>query len=882
MAKSEEPGDPGQGKLPEGLADPLKMPTTSPSSTPRRAGSPWARRLTIAGLFLLVLLLLAIGLTWVWVRHLLRASLPRLSGTIQVSGPLGKIQIDRDALGIPTIRTEYHDDIAFGLGFVHAQDRFFQMDAIRRSAAGELAEIIGPGAGDRVLKRDRSARIFRFRQVARRVLANLDELDRRWLNAYVSGVNAGLNALGGKPFEYHLLRVQPAPWSAEDSILANLAMFLDLQSKDHERESALGVVRDVLPGPLAEFLCAKGSPDWDAPVQGGPISMPPIPGPDVFDLRREPVQMQRDIPPDPTPLDDLDTLFAGSNNWAVSARHTVNGGAIVANDMHLRLGVPNTWYRASWIVPEEGGHPAAGDPPRPRQITGATLPGAPSMVIGSNGKIAWSLTNSGGNWSDLIEVEVDPTNPDVYRTPEGKRSFERHRELINIKGQPAEPLEILSTIWGPIIDHDHKKRPRALHWVALDPEGVNLNIIRMTTVRSVDEALALAPTCGVPHVNLVVGDAQGRIGWTIMGRIPRRTGQSDSRFPLRGRDQAGTLQGYFTADEAPRIVDPADGILWTANARVVDGPMLDKIGFGDYDRGCRAGMIRDRLRAIDKATEADMLSIQLDDRAVFLDRWRQLLLDLLTPEQVEHDPRRGELKRVLDHWEGRASIDSAGYRLVWEIRLRIIRAALSPLTARCRAADPRFRLAGLECEPPTWALVTQRPVHLLDPAYRNWNSLLLAMIDATLDEASRTGEPLEQGTWGKRNIARIQHPISIASPHAGNWLELNMPVEPLPGGRKDMPRVQGPTYGASQRMAVTPGRESEGYFHMPCGQSGHPLSPHYRDGHEAWAAGKATPFLPGPSVNTLILQPVRSSRERQGLATDHRKRSGLRAGDVAH
>ncbi len=221
-------------------------------------------------------------------------------------------------------------------------------------------------------------------------------------------------------------------------------------------------------------------------------------------------------------------------------------------------------------------------------------------------------------------------------------------------------------------------------------------------------------------------------------------------------------------------------------------------------------MIRDRLRAIDKATEADMLSIQLDDRAVFLDRWRQLLLDLLTPEQVEHDPRRGELERVLDHWEGRAAIDSAGYRLVWEIRLRIIRAALSPLTARCRAADPRFRLAGLECEPPAWALVTQRPVHLLDPAYRNWNSLLLAMIDATLDEASRTGEPLEQWTWGKRNIAGIQHPISIASPRAGNWLELNMPAEPLPGGRKDMPRVQGPTYGASQRMAVTTGRESEG------------------------------------------------------------------------
>jgi penicillin amidase len=833
-------------------------------------------------MFLLVLALFAIGLAWFWVRHLLRASLPGLSGTIQVSGPHGEIRIDRDALGIPTIRAEYHDDIAFGLGFVHAQDRFFQMDAIRRSAAGELAEIIGRGADDRVLKRDRSARIFRFREVARRVVANLSEPDRQWLDAYVSGVNAGLRALGGKPFEYHLLGARPAPWLAEDSILANLAMFLDLQGKDHDRESALGVVRDVLPGPLAEFLCAKGSPDWDAPVQGGPINVPPIPGPDVFDLRREPARTLRDIPPDPTALEELETLFAASNNWAVSARHSANGGAIVANDMHLRLGVPNTWYRASWIVPGEGSHPAAGDPSRPRQVTGATFPGAPSMVIGSNGQIAWSLTNSGGNWSDLIEIEVDPSDPDSYWTAEGKRSFVHHREVITIKGHPAEPLEILSTIWGPIIDHDHKKRPRALRWVALDPEGVNLNIVRMTTVRSVDEALALAPTCGVPHVNLVVGDAQGRIGWTIMGRIPRRTGEGDSRFPLRGRDLAGTWRGYYPAQEAPRIVDPADGILWTANTRVVDGPMLDKIGFGDYDRGCRAGMIRDRLRAIDKATEADMLSIQLDDRAVFLDRWRQLLLDLLTPEQVAHDPRRGELKRVLDHWEGRAAIDSAGYRLVWEIRLRIIRAALSPLTARCRAADPRFRLGGLECEPPAWALVTQRPIHLLDPAYPNWDSLLLAMADATLAEASRPGELPEKWTWGRKNIAKIQHPISIAAPLVGRWLDLNMPAEPLPGGRKDMPRVQGPTYGASQRMAVTPGRESEGYFHMPCGQSGHPLSPHYRDGHEAWATGKATPFLPGPTANTLILQPARSSQKRQGFATDHRKRSGSRADDVAH
>ena len=266
--------------------------------------------------------------------------------------------------------------------------------------------------------------------------------------------------------------------------------------------------------------------------------------------------------------------------------------------------------------------------------------------------------------------------------------------------------------------------------------------------------MALAPTCGVPHVNLVVGDSLGHIGWTIMGRIPRRVGEGDSRFPLRGKDQAGTWSGYYGADEAPRIIDPPGGILWTANARAVDGPMLQKIGFGDYDRGCRAGMIRDRLRALDKATEADMLSIQLDDRAVFLDRWRTLLLDALSAETTTNNPRRAEFKRLLETWKGRASIDSSAYRLVWETRLRIIRAALSPLTARCRAADPDFRLAGLECEPAAWALVKERPTHLLDPAYRDWPALILAAVDATIAEVAQEGLTLDGQTWGSKNIVK--------------------------------------------------------------------------------------------------------------------------------
>ena len=253
--------------------------------------------------------------------------------------------------------------------------------------------------------------------------------------------------------------------------------------------------------------------------------------------------------------------------------------------------------------------------------------------------------------------------------------------------------------------------------------------------------------------------------------------------------------------------------------------MLAKIGFGDYDRGCRAGMIRDRLRQLEKATEADMLAIQLDDRAVFLERWRKLFLDVLTPEAIVRDARRAELKALLESWSGHASIDSAAYRLVWEIRLRIVRAVLSPLTARCRAADPAFRLAALECEAPTWALVTGRPAHLLDPAYADWDALLLAMVDATLAEASAQGGPLRERTWGKKNVADIRHPMSMASPLLGRLLGLNMPAEPLPGGNKDMPRIQGPTYGASERMVVTPGARTRLLPHALRPERPPPLAP---------------------------------------------------------
>jgi penicillin amidase len=781
---------------------------------------------------------IALG-AWVAVRR----SLPRIDGEIAARGLHARVRVDRDGQGVPTIHAEGREDLAFGLGFVHGQDRFFQMDGLRRYAAGELAEIFGAGPDGAVLAMDTRIRVMRFRTVAREVVANLAAAERRQLDAYVEGVRAGLGSLGARPFEYLLLRDAPRPWVAEDSVLVILSLFIDLQADNIAKESARGILRDVLPAPLAEFLSPRGMEEWDAPLFGGPIAMPPVPGREVFDVGREPRAT-----PDDTPWDQLEDFVAGSNNWALAGSRTADGRAWVANDMHLHLRVPGVWYRARLDCPDEDGSG------RRQSVIGVTVPGGPGVVVGSNGRIAWGFTNTQGDWSDLIELDVPPDDPDRYATPEGLRPFDRHREVLKVKGGADVELTVEATTWGPVIGEDHHGRKRALRWVACDPKGVDLGILHLFTSRSLEEALDRANRCGAPHQNIVIADDKGRIGWTILGKLPRRRPGFDGRLPSSWADGSKGWDGYREPSESPRLLDPPSGQLWTANSRVGDAEILEKIGDGGPDRGARAKQIRDRLTAMIAATPDDLLSLQLDDRALFLGRWRTLLLDLLTPQNLAGDARRRTLRDCVEAWGGRASVDSVGYRLVWEFRLRAVQAALSPVTARCRAADPEFRLRDLHTlEGPAWALVTHRPPHLLDPQHPSWEAMLIAVVDAMIERDSAEGATLATQTWGRTNTAKIRHPLSEGVPWLSRWLD--MAADPLPGGWSDMPRIQGPDFGASERLVASPGVEEHGFFHMPCGQSGHPLSPYYRKGHDDWVNGRPSPLLPGPSVGTLVLRP---------------------------
>ena len=776
---------------------------------------------------------LLIGVAALALAFLVRASLPILDGRLELPGLKRPVMVERDELGVPTIRADDREDLALATGFLHGQDRFFQMDLMRRNAAGELAALIGRPA----LELDRANRLHGFARLALKVVEAATVEERRLLDAYTAGVNLGLTSLGARPFEYLVLRSRPEIWKPEDSILVTFAMYMRLNDHTAARDMSRSTLKDVLPGELYHFLEPKGS-EWDAPLVGDAILPATIPSREIYDLHRlDPVVFR-------FPLKRYDDApdAPGSNSWVLSGARTASGSALLANDMHLGLGIPNTWYRARLVV--------AGD--RPVDISGVTLPGSFPVVAGSNGSIAWGFTNSYGDWVDLVALEIDPERPDRYLTPNGYLDFVEREEVLDVKGGSSVALRIRETIWGPVFDTDHRGRPVALQWLAHRAGASNLKLYELERAEDVHTALDIANRTGIPPQNFLVADAKGNIAWTIMGRLPDRRGYDSSVASVLSLPQQGWV-GWLPPSRYPRVVNPASGQLWTANARVVDESALGLIGEYDYPLGARAAQIRDALTGLPAATPLDMLALQLDDTARFLEGWRGLLLHLLDSQRTQQHPARLTFREAIADWGGRAAVDSVGYRLVREFRDTVIDRVFAALTAEVSTRYPDAQLRpSAQFEGVVQSLIAAEPSHLLHPDFGSWPEFMLAIVDQLIDDLMLEDDGLLARTWGERNTVQISHPLSRALPALAPWLD--MPAEALPGDIH-MPRVQGPRFGASERFAVAPGFEEEGYFHMPGGQSGHPWSPYYRSGHESWMRGTPTSFLPGAAEHRLELSP---------------------------
>jgi penicillin amidase len=793
------------------------------------------RRSVVRRLAFLLVFLLFTAVLSVWL--LLRGSLPKLDGQLSGTGVAKPVTIDRDALGVATIRAANRNDALYGLGFVHAQERYFEMDLMRRLAAGELSELVGAAA----LDLDKLHRPLRMRARAEAALGTMTDDEHAALAAYRDGINAGLAALTSRPWEYWLLGSAPAPWRDADSLLAGDAMYIDLHDPQNVRELAFSKVKAALGDDVYKFLSAHGGP-WDAPLVGPPMNYPTLPTVADVDLSKIDAKLLQMPPP---PVERAAT--PGSNSFAVNGELTATHAALIANDMHLHYRVPSIWFRTRLIY---------ASPRRANEsvdLIGVTIAGIPGLIAGSNRHVAWGLTNGYGDWVDWVRVKLDAADPTRYQTAQGPQTLVQLEEVIKVHNGADVKLPVGETRWGPILSKDADGTPLALAWTVLQPGGLNFSFMRMDTAETADEAMDIANASCLPGQNFVVGDRTGNIGWTIAGRIPKRVGGYDPLLPADWSQPNTGWDGWLDAHEYPRLANPPGNRLWTANARTLDFLSDDfaKIGDGGFDLGARALAIRDDLRLKNQLSPDDMLAIQLDDRNRLFEHWVELL-KLVLGHSGATAPY-ADMKAQLSGWNGHADPNSVAYRLVREFRTEVIDTILDGFAAAVRAKYADFKLPHLpQAEAMVDAILKQRPAHLLPPGYADWDDLLTKCAERVGKRLSALPGGIAARTWGEVNAARVRHPLSGALP-ALRWL-IDLPTLALPGD-SNIPRVAAPTFGASERFAVEPGHEEFGYFHMPGGQSDNPLSPFYGAGEADWAAGKPTAFLPGAAKYSLTLQP---------------------------
>ncbi len=762
----------------------------------------------------------------------MRASLPQLDGDIAAVAFKSPVTVTRDSQGTVNITARDTLDAMRALGFVHAQERFFEMDLARRSAAGELSALLG----EATIKIDKDKRAHRLRARMTTQWPQLSAEDRSWISVYTEGVNAGLKSLAARPWQYLLLRTAPEPWQEVDSLLVVSEMYYMLQARGFEERFNDAMLRRQIGDAVFDWVKPLGG-EWDAALDGSVAAATSLPSAAVLNVRQAaPTTQNARVAPDQA--FDAETKI-GSNNWAVGGALSAHGGAIIADDMHLGLGVPNIWFRAQFNI---------GEGASARRIVGVTLPGLPSMVVGSNGNIAWGFTNGYGQWFDWVAI------------PQGGElasSVKTIRETIVVKGAAPIELDVRETSFGPIL-RSVDKTDYALSWTLYRDGAVNARATAMMFANTIDEAILIAQTSGIPHQNILIGDKSGNVAWTIMGRIPATPADlHKKRGTFTALDKLPTA--WLAPEKYPIIKNPPDARLWTANNRQLGSDIAESggniIGDGGFDLGARAMQIRDRLRAQNNFDEKKLYAIQLDNESRFLKRWSVLALATAT---VKPNDKTNAIAKELKNWNGRADIDQTGHRITRAFRQQVLDQLWKSWLAAAQAGrevqgssgkqdgpDGRFEYAA-------WAALDARADHLLPQPFASWDDFLAAQLANVHDDLTKQNASLADATWGQRNVTSIRHPFSRAMPFLSAWLD--MPKTPL-AGDNHMPRVAAPAFGASQRMVVSPGHEEQGIFVMPGGQSGHPLSPFYGAGHGDWLAGKPGSLLSGEATHTLRFVP---------------------------
>jgi penicillin amidase len=758
----------------------------------------------------------------------LRQSLPQTSGTIALPGLSAPVEVIRDSNAIPHIYAKNMLDASFAIGFLHAQDRLWQMEMNRRVAAGRLSEVFGTAT----LDTDRFLRTLGVYRIAEKTVENLDADTRHGLEAYAAGFNAFLATRSGPlPPEFLILGVEPEPWRPADTVAWLKMMAWDLGGNWTSELLRLRLAQKLTSPQIAEF-------------------MPPYPGDPPYRIR-DLAALYRGLGPD---LQKTAALLAsvappslpegaGSNNWAVSGARSESGKPLLANDPHLGLNVPAIWYFAHLSVPG-------------LDVIGVTLPGSPSVVLGRNQRIAWGFTNTGPDVQDLYLEKIDAADPLQYAAPDGPRQFTVRKETIRIKGQPDLELTVRASRHGPLISDVSKSAggatPKgyalAFQWTALREDDETLlsgNLIPRAT--NWKEFLEGARHFHSPQQNMLYADVDGNIGFIAAGRVPIRRADNDlsGLAPAPGWDARYDWQGFIPFEELPQSYNPASGRLLSANEKITSPGYPYFVG-SDFFPEYRAKRIAEMLDAQPKHNAASFARMHRDHRSELA---RNVLPAMLNAIAANH--ASAPFAAMLAKWDGSMAADRA--------EPLIFNAWYRALTKRIYADE-----LGPELFRDYW---DQRAVFMSDVlADRDRKSRWCddvttpreetcaeqvggALDDAIAELKRRYGDDASKWRWGEAHFAHSRHQPFTKNGVLGPLFDLKVPSVgdsyTVNVGRHRIADEANPfasIHAASMRAIYDLADPDRSVFMHSTGQSGNRLSPWYDHFAERWARGEYVPM----------------------------------------
>ncbi len=828
------------------------MATSTPTADLPAPPRTRPRVLAWVALALLLFLLGAIG----YACHIAYAALPQLDGRVSLQGLSAPVIVTRDAHGVPTLDAKTLEDLFYAQGYVTAQDRLWQMDVMRRFAAGEMSEILGPA----LLEHDREQRIIGLREMARKSASALSPRDRSYFEAYSRGVTAFLASHPHLPLEFRLIGYKPSPWTVEDCLLLGARLVQDLNHGTYK--SALArekILARLGPELTADLYVNTSWRDRPPSARNRQLLEDARPGPsggsdddDETDSGAD-SNVVRLGPPSSSLPSARPALVPGSNNWVISGQHTVTGKPMLSNDMHLGHQMPNLWYEA---------HLRAGD----YDVVGVTLPGLPFVIVGHNRRVAWGFTNVGPTVEDLYIENFNDRGQ--YQTPAGWQPPQHRAEIIRVKGQPDVSLDVVSTRHGPLITSliPNETRQVALRWTAFD--SVHDPFFDIDSAQNWDEFRSALASWDSPSQNTVYADVDGHIGYHATGHIPLRTA-GDGSLPVSGADDQHEWNGYIPFDKLPSVFDPPAGVLATANSRIAPDNYPYNIST-EWDPPWRTDRIYQVLESGRKFSAADMLSLQTDVYSAFDRFCAERFVYAL--DHVQNLSRRAQQARdLMRDWDGRLSSDSAAAtienRAQYELRRLLLESKLGPAPKNVFPKDAPAPPESFSWKSYRWFsssiwlenVLEKQPRRWLPEDYKTYESLLAAAVEAAVNQPEAPKD-LTQWRWGRFSPIDIEHPVLGRLPLIGRWTGPGLHEQS--GGGLTVKQV-GRTFGPSERFTADLANFDQSTLNTVTGQGGNFLSPYYMDQWNAWYEGTtfALPFskeaVERSKAHELVLEPAR-------------------------